>query len=110
MRVLIVEDELKMASLVRRGLIEEGHAADVAPSGEDAVWMAEAHPYDAIVLDVMLPGRNGFETCRELRKVGVWAPVLMLTARDSVGDRVSGLDSGAADYPTKPLPFDQLVA
>ncbi|MGZ4337725.1 MAG: response regulator, partial [Gaiellaceae bacterium] len=82
MRVLIVEDELKMASLLRRGLVEEGHAADVAPSGEDALWMAQAHPYEAIVLDVMLPGLNGFETCRQLRNAGVWAPVLMLTARD----------------------------
>ena len=110
MRFLIVEDELKMASLVRRGLAEEGHAADVATSGEDALWMAEAHPYDAIVLDVMLPGRDGFETCRELRKAGVWAPVLMLTARDSVGDRVNGLDAGADDYLTKPFSFAELLA
>ena len=110
MRVLIVEDELKMASLVRRGLAEEGHAADVATSGEDALWMAEAHPYEAIVLDVMLPGRDGFETCRELRKAGVWAPVLMLTARDSVGDRVNGLDAGADDYLTKPFSFAELLA
>jgi two-component system, OmpR family, response regulator len=110
MRVLIVEDELKMASLVRRGLAEEGHAADVAATGEDALWMAEAHPYDAIVLDVMLPGRDGFETCRELRNAGVWAPVLMLTARDSVGDRVSGLDAGADDYLTKPFSFAELLA
>jgi two-component system, OmpR family, response regulator len=110
MRVLIVEDELKMASLVRRGLAEEGHAADVAPTGEDALWMAEAHPYDAIVLDVMLPGRDGFETCRELRKAGVWAPVLMLTARDSVRDRVSGLDAGADDYLTKPFSMRELLA
>src|SRR5215475_15322522 len=110
MRVLIVEDELKMASLVRRGLTEEGHAADVAPSGEDALWMAEAHPYDVIVLDVMLPGRDGFETCRELRNAGIWAPVLMLTARDSVGDRVAGLDAGADDYLTKPFSFAELLA
>ena len=110
MRFLIVEDELKMASLVRRGLAEEGHAADVAASGEDALWMAEAHPYEAIVLDVMLPGRDGFETCRELRKAGVWAPVLMLTARDSVGDRVNGLDAGADDYLTKPFSFAELLA
>ena len=82
MRVLIVEDELKMASLVRRGLAEEGHPADVAATGDDALWMAEAHPYDAIVLDVMLPGISGFETCRRLRNAGIWTPVLMLTARD----------------------------
>jgi two-component system OmpR family response regulator len=110
MRVLIVEDELKMASLVRRGLVEEGHAADVAAKGEDAVWMAEAHPYDAIVLDVMLPGLSGFETCRRLRNAGVWTPVLMLTARDEVEDRVSGLDAGADDYLTKPFSLAELLA
>jgi two-component system OmpR family response regulator len=110
MRVLIVEDELKMASLVRRGLVEEGHAADVAVRGEDALWMAGAHPYDAIVLDVVLPGLNGFETCRRLRQAGVWTPVLMLTARDAVDDRVSGLDAGADDYLTKPFSFAELLA
>src|SRR5512132_1542619 len=110
MRVLVVEDELRMASLIRRGLLAEGQAADVAPSGEDALWMAEAHDYDAIVLDVMLPGINGFETCRRLRKAGVWAPVLMLTARDAVEDRVAGLDTGADDYLTKPFSFAELVA
>jgi two-component system, OmpR family, response regulator len=110
MRFLIVEDELKMAGLIRRGLTEEGHAADVATTGEDALWMAEAHPYDAIVLDVMLPGRDGFETCRELRKAGVWTPVLMLTARDAVGDRVSGLDAGADDYLSKPFSFAEFLA
>src|SRR4051812_18377927 len=97
-RVLIVEDEPRMAALVRRGLVEEGHGADVAATGEDAVWMAQAHPYDAIVLDVMLPGLSGFETCRQLRTSGVWTPVLMLTARDGVDDRVAGLDAGADDY------------
>jgi two-component system OmpR family response regulator len=110
MRVLIVEDEPKMAGLVRRGLVEEGHAADVAAQGEDAVWMAEAHPYDAIVLDVMLPGVNGFETCRRLRNAGVWTPVLMLTARDAVEDRVAGLDVGADDYLTKPFSVAELLA
>jgi two-component system, OmpR family, response regulator len=109
-RVLIVEDELKMASLVRRGLTEEGHAADVAATGEDGVWMAQAHPYDAIVLDVMLSGLSGFETCRQLRNAGVWAPVLMLTARDGVDDRVAGLDAGADDYLTKPFSFADLLA
>jgi two-component system OmpR family response regulator len=109
-RVLIVEDELKMASLVRRGLTEEGHAADVAPTGEHGVWMAQARPYDAIVLDVMLPGLSGFETCRQLRNAGVWAPVLMLTARDGVDDRVAGLDAGADDYLTKPFSFAELLA
>src|SRR4051794_28649956 len=110
MRVLMVEDDVKMAGLVRRGLEEEGHAADMAPSGEDAVWMAQAHPYEAIVLDVMLPGLSGFETCRRLRNAGVWAPVLMLTAREAVDDRVAGLDAGADDYLTKPFSFVELLA
>jgi two-component system, OmpR family, response regulator len=110
MRVLIVEDEVKMAALIRRGLTEEGHATDVAATGEDAVWMAQAHPYDAIVLDVMLPQLSGYETCKRLRSSGVWAPVLMLTARDSVESRVSGLDAGADDYLTKPFSFAELLA
>src|SRR5919204_1395384 len=110
MRILVVEDELKMASLIRRGLVEEGHATDVTPSGEDAVWMAEAHPYDVIVLDVMLPGLSGYETCRTLRNAGVWTPVLMLTARDAVEDRVAGLDAGADDYLTKPFSLVELFA
>jgi two-component system OmpR family response regulator len=110
MRVLMVEDDVKMAGLVRRGLAEEGHAADVAATGEDAVWMAQAHPYDAIVLDVMLPGISGFEACKRLRHAGVWSPVLMLTARDGVEDRVAGLDSGADDYLTKPFSFAELLA
>src|SRR5256886_9214131 len=110
MRVLIVEDELRMASLIRRGLLAEGLAADVAASGEDALWMAQAHGYDAIVLDVMLPGIDGFETCRRLRAGDVWAPVLMLTARDAVEDRVAGLDTGADDYLVKPFAFAELLA
>jgi two-component system OmpR family response regulator len=110
MRVLVVEDETKMAALLRRGLVEEGHAADVAGQGEEAVWLAEAHPYDAIVLDVMLPGISGFETCRRLRNAGVWTPVLMLTARDAVDDRVAGLDAGADDYLTKPFSLAELLA
>jgi two-component system, OmpR family, response regulator len=110
MRVLVVEDEPKMAALVARGLREEGHAADVAARGEDALWMANSAPYDAIVLDVMLPGLDGFATCRQLREQGVWAPVLMLTARDAVGDRVGGLDAGADDYLLKPFSFAELLA
>jgi len=108
--VLIVEDELRMASLIRRGLAKEGVAADVAPNGEEALVFAGAHLYDAIVLDVMLPGLNGFEVCRRLRDAGVWAPVLMLTARDSVEDRVAGLDTGADDYLVKPFAFAELLA
>jgi two-component system OmpR family response regulator len=109
-RVLIVEDELRMASLIRRGLAEEGLSVDIASNGEDALWMAQASNYDAIVLDVMLPGMNGFETCVQLRQNGVWAPVLMLTARDSVEDRVAGLDTGADDYLVKPFAFAELLA
>jgi two-component system OmpR family response regulator len=110
MRVLVVEDEVKMAGLIRRGLREEGLAADVAITGEDALWMAQAAAYDAVVLDVMLPGIDGFEVCRRLREAGVWAPVVMLTARDAVEDRVAGLDGGADDYLTKPFSFAELLA
>jgi two-component system, OmpR family, response regulator len=110
MRILVVEDELKMASLLRRGMIEEGHAVDVARTGDDALWMAPAADYDAIVLDLMLPGIDGVEVCRRLREVGVWSPVLMLTARDAVEDRVAGLDAGADDYLPKPFSFAELLA
>src|SRR5918992_4012644 len=109
MRILVVEDEAKMAGLIRRGLREEGLAVDVAGRGEDALWMAGSTEYDAIVLDVMLPGIDGFETCRRLRSDRVWTPVLMLTARDAVEDRVAGLDSGGDDYPVKPLSFAELL-
>jgi two-component system OmpR family response regulator len=109
-RVLIVEDEVKLAGLIRRGLRDEGLLADVAVKGEDALWMAAATEYDAIVLDVMLPGIDGFEVCRRLRGDGVWAPVLMLTARDAVEDRVAGLDGGADDYMVKPFSLAELVA
>jgi two-component system OmpR family response regulator len=110
MRALVVEDEVKMAALIRRGLVEEGYAADVARTGEEALWMARATPYDAIVLDVMLPGRDGLEVCRSLRESGVRSPILMLTARDGVEDKVSGLDSGADDYLSKPFSFAELLA
>jgi two-component system OmpR family response regulator len=109
-RVLIVEDEEKLAGLLRRGLVEESHAADVAGSGEDALWMAQATEYDAVVLDLMLPGIDGVEVTRRLREAGVWSPILMLTARDGVADRVGGLDAGADDYLTKPFAFDELLA
>jgi two-component system OmpR family response regulator len=110
MRVLVVEDDPKMGALLRRGLLEEGHATDVARAGDDALWMAQAVEYDAIVLDVMLPGLDGFEVCRRLRSDGVWSPVLMLTARDAVEDRVAGLDAGADDYLRKPFSFSELLA
>jgi two-component system OmpR family response regulator len=110
MRVLIVEDKVKMASLLRRALRGAGLAADVAVRGEDALWMAASTRYDAIVLDVMLPGIDGLETCRRLRADGIWAPVLMLTARGELADRVEGLDSGADDYLTKPFELHELLA
>src|ERR1700704_7012657 len=110
MRVLIVEDQVKMASLLRRALRGAGVAADVAIKGEDALWMAGSTTYDAVVLDVMLPGIDGFETCRRLRGDGIWTPVLMLTARDGVRDRVAGLDGGADDYLTKPFALAELFA
>ena len=110
MRILIVEDEVKLAALLQRGLTEEAHAADVAATGEDALWMARSTEYDAIVLDLMLPGVNGLEVCRRLRADGVWSPVLMLTARDALEDRIGGLDAGADDYLTKPFAFAELLA
>ena len=110
MRVLVVEDEAKLAQVLARGLREEGYAIDVTGSGEEALWMAKANPYDAILLDVMLPGADGFEICRRLREIGVWSPVLMLTARDAVDDRVIGLDTGADDYLAKPFSFEELLA
>lgn len=110
MRVLIVEDQVRLASLLRRALRGGGDAADVAIKGEDALWMAGATRYDAIVLDVMLPGIDGFETCRRLRGEGVRTPILMLTARDALPDRVAGLDGGADDYVTKPFDLTELMA
>jgi two-component system OmpR family response regulator len=110
MHVLVVEDEVKMAALIRRGLVEQGFAADIASDGEEALVMAGSCEYDAIVLDVILPGIDGFATCRRLREDSVWAPVLMLTARGAVEDRVAGLDGGADDYLTKPFSFAELLA
>jgi two-component system OmpR family response regulator len=110
MRVLVVEDKVKLAALLRRALRGEGLAADVAVRGEDALWMAGATRYDAIVLDVMLPGIDGIETLRRLRADGIWAPVLMLTARGELRDRIAGLDGGADDYLVKPFELDELMA
>jgi two-component system OmpR family response regulator len=110
MRVLVVEDEPRMASVIRRSLAKEGLAADVTGRGDESLWMAGAVDYDAIVLDVMLPDGSGFDVCRKLRERGVWAPVLMLTARDAVADRVEGLDSGADDYLVKPFALAELHA
>ena len=110
MRVLVVEDEPRMASVIRRSLAKEGLVADVTARGEESLLMAAAVDYDAIVLDVMLPDISGFAACRMLRERGVWAPVLMLTARDAVEDRVAGLDSGADDYLVKPFALAELHA
>jgi two-component system OmpR family response regulator len=110
MRVLLVEDDERMAGAVRRGLEAEGIAVDVAHSGEDALWRANASPYSAIVLDIMLPGIDGMQTCERLRAAEVWTPILMLTARDAVRDRVDGLNSGADDYLVKPFSFEELLA
>jgi two-component system OmpR family response regulator len=109
-RVLVVEDKVKLAGVLSRGLRKEGLSADVTATGEDAIWMAASTPYDAVILDVMLPGIDGFETCRRLRSEAVWAPILMLTARDGIDDRVAGLDSGADDYLTKPFSLRELLA
>jgi two-component system OmpR family response regulator len=110
MRALVVEDGSKMAALLRRGLQEEGFAVDVAANGEDGAWLGAENEYDVILLDVMLPDVDGFEVCRRLRAADRWAPILMLTARDGVQDRVAGLDAGADDYLTKPFSFDELFA
>ncbi len=109
-RLLVVEDDVKMASLLKRGLEREGYAVDLAARGEDAIWAGREFPYDAIVLDTMIPAPDGFDVCRQLRESGRWMPVIMLTARDSVGDRVRGLDAGADDYLAKPFSFAELFA
>ncbi|MDQ6804779.1 MAG: response regulator transcription factor [Actinomycetota bacterium] len=110
MRVLVVDDEVKLANLLQRRLQREGVGVDVAASGEAALERAGATQYDAIVLDLMLPGVDGFETCRRLRAEGVWSPTLMLTARNDVEDRIRGLDSGADDYMIKPFSLEELLA
>src|SRR6201997_1419635 len=110
MRVLVVEDEARMAGLLKRALQEEGHAVDVAGDGQEGLWLATENAYEAIILDVMLPGLDGIQLCRRLRESGSWVPVLLLTARDGVGDRVRGLDAGADDYLVKPFSLLELAA
>jgi two-component system copper resistance phosphate regulon response regulator CusR len=110
MRILLVEDDAVIASSLSKGLREEAYAVDVATDGDAAVYQAAVNPYDAIVLDVMLPKRDGFAVCRELRRRGLTTPVLMLTARDAVNDRIAGLDTGADDYLTKPFELGELLA
>jgi two-component system OmpR family response regulator len=109
-RVLLVEDEEKLAALVARGLAERGHVVDVVATGGEALAAARVGEYDVILLDIRLPDRDGFEVCRQLRKERVWTPVLMLTARTAVADRIAGLDSGADDYLGKPFAFHELMA
>jgi two-component system OmpR family response regulator len=109
-RILVVEDDRKMAGLIKRGLEEEGYAVDAAHSGTEGIWAGTENPYDAIVLDVMLPDVDGFEICRQLRAQQRWAPIIVLTARDAIEDRVTGLDLGADDYLTKPFSFAELLA
>src|SRR5258708_34820123 len=110
MRILLVEDEARMAKAIKRGLRWAAYAVDVARDGEDALYQASINEYDAVILDVMIPRRNGFEVCRELRSRGSRIPILMLTARDAVEDRIGGLDTGADDYLTKPFEFGELLA
>jgi two-component system OmpR family response regulator len=107
---LVVEDDLKMASLLKRGLEREGYAVDVASCGEQALWAGMEFPYDAVVLDAMIPAPDGFEVCRLLRGAGRWMPVMMLTARDAIDDRVRWLDAGADDYLVKPFSFAEFFA
>ncbi len=110
MRLLLVEDDLRIARFMARGLEEQSYAVDVVSNGDDAVYRAEINDYDVIVLDVMIPGKDGFATCRAIRALGKRMPILMLTARDAVEDRIHGLDSGADDYLTKPFEFGELLA
>jgi len=111
MHILVVEDEMRLVTLLRRSLAEEGHAVDFVTTGEDAlVWVDTENGFDAVILDVMLPGIDGYETCRRLRTSGAQVPILILTARDAVPDRVAGLDAGADDYLVKPFAFAELAA
>jgi two-component system OmpR family response regulator len=110
MRILLVEDEPRMAALLKRGLEDERYAVDISGNGPEGLWLGSEYDYDAIVLDVMLPGLDGFEVCRQLRAMGRWAPILLLTARDAVEDRIRGLDAGADDYLAKPFAFGELLA
>ena len=110
MRILIIEDEKKIASFMKRGLKEEGYAADIASDGEEGLFLADTNPYDLIILDLMLPKMDGIELCKALREKKIRTPVMMVTAKDAVSDKVEGLDSGADDYLTKPFAFEELLA
>jgi heavy metal response regulator len=110
MRILVIEDEVKIAQFIKRGLKEEGYAVDVAGDGEEGHFLLSSNEYDAIILDLMLPKIDGLTLCRELRKTGNSTPIIMLTAKDTVKDKVKGLDSGADDYLPKPFAFEELLA
>ncbi len=110
MRVLVVEDEVRLAAALRHGLQREGFAVDVAPDGGEALWYARENPYDVILLDIMLPVLNGYKVCEQLRKEGNWTPIIILTAKDGEWDQVEALDTGADDYITKPFSFQVLLA
>jgi len=110
MRILIAEDEAKVATHIRKGLTEAGYAVDVAADGHEALWLAESNPYDALVFDVMMPGTDGITVIRQLRRKGIHAPVILLTARHDVEDRIRGLDAGADDYLAKPFSMSEMLA
>ncbi len=110
MRILVVDDDRRLCGIIKRGLLEEGYAVDVAHDGEEGGYLAESESYDVIILDIMMPIKDGLEVCRSLREKRVNIPILMLTARDSVEDRVTGLDAGADDYLVKPFAFNELLA
>jgi len=110
MRILVVEDDRRLNGIIKRGLMEETYAVDVAYDGEEGQYLAEINPYDLIILDIMMPKKDGFEVCRELRAKGINMPILILTAKDAVEDRVKGLDTGADDYLVKPFAFSELLA
>ena len=110
MRILVVDDDRRLCAVIKRGLLEEAYAVDLAYDGEEGAYLAEVNPYDLIVLDIMLPNKDGIQVCRELRAKKVNTPILMLTAKDTVEDRVNGLDTGADDYLVKPFAFNELLA
>ncbi len=110
MRILVIEDEKKVAGFIRRGLMEEGYAVDVSYDGEDGYFQSKEISYDCIILDLMLPKLDGISLCRKLRQNNIQSPIIMLTAKDSIKDKVTGLDSGADDYITKPFAFEELLA
>ena len=110
MRILVVDDDRRLCGIIRRGLLEETYAVDVAYDGEEGEYLAEVNPYDLIILDIMMPKKDGIEVCEELRSKRINTPILMLTARDAVEDRVRGLDAGADDYMVKPFSFNELLA